>query len=69
MLAFIEGEEEVSKIGDVSLEGINAGFDSKSQIYTFVDGEFLTFFKSVENTMDLQNASDKITKEVSSKKD
>ena len=54
LLAFIEGEEEVSKIGDVSLEGINAGFDSKSQIYTFVDGEFLTFFKSVENTMDLQ---------------
>ena len=54
LLAFIEGEEEISKIGNVTLEGITAGFDSKSQIYSFVEGEMLTFFRSVDNTIDLQ---------------
>ena len=53
LLAFIEGEEEVSKIGDVTIEGIIAGYDAKAQIYSFVDGEMLTFFRSVENTIDL----------------
>jgi len=54
LLAFIEGEDEVSKIGDVTIEGIIAGYDSKAQVYSFVDGEMLTFFRSVENTVDLQ---------------
>ena len=54
LLAFIEGEEEVSKIGDVTIEGIKAGYDSKAQTYSYVDGEMLTFFRSVENTIDLQ---------------
>jgi len=54
LLAFIEGEEETSKIGDVTIEGIVAGYDAKAQIYSFVDGEMLTFFRSVENTIDLQ---------------
>jgi len=54
LLAFIEGEERVSKIGDVTIEGITAGYDSKAQVYSFVDGEMLTFFRSVENTIDLQ---------------
>ena len=53
LLAFIEGEEEVSKIGDVTIEGIIAGYDAKAQIYSFVDGEMLTFYRSVENTIDL----------------
>jgi len=54
LLAFIEGENEVSKIGDVTIEGITAGYDSKAQTYSFVEGEMLTFFRSVENTIDLQ---------------
>ena len=54
LLAFIEGENQVSKIGDVTIEGIIAGYDSKAQIYSFVDGEMLAFFRSVENTIDLQ---------------
>jgi len=54
LLAFIEGEDEVSKIGDVTIEGIIAGYDPKAQVYSFVDGEMLTFFRSVENTVDLQ---------------
>ena len=53
LLAFIEGEEEVSKIGDVTIEGIIAGYDAKAQIYSFVDGEMLTFFRSVEISIDL----------------
>jgi len=54
LLAFIEGENETSKIGDVTLEGIIAGYDAKAQTYSFVEGEMLTFFRSVENTIDLQ---------------
>ena len=54
LLAFIEGEDEVSKIGDVTIEGITAGYDAKAQVYSYVDGEMLTFFRSVENTIDLQ---------------
>ena len=54
LLAFIEGENEVSKIGDVTIEGIIAGYDAKAQTYSFVEGEMLTFFRSVENTIDLQ---------------
>ena len=54
LLAFIEGEDEVSKIGDVTIEGIIAGYDPKAQVYSFVEGEMLTFVRSVENTVDLQ---------------
>ena len=54
LLAFIEGQDEVSKIGDVTIEGITAGYDAKAQTYSFVDGEMLTFFRSVENTIDLE---------------
>jgi len=54
LLAFIEGENEVSKIGDVIIEGITAGYDAKAQTYSFVEGEMLTFYRSVENTIDLQ---------------
>ena len=54
LLAFIEGENEVSKIGDVTIEGITAGYDAKAQTYSFVEGEMLTFYRSVENTIDLQ---------------
>jgi hypothetical protein len=53
LLAFIEGEEKVSKIGDVLIEGITAGYDAKAQIYSFVEGDMLTFYRSVENTIDL----------------
>ena len=54
LLAFIEGDETSSKIGDVTIEGITVGYDPKAQIYSFVDGEMLIFFRSVENTIDLQ---------------
>ena len=54
LLAFIEGQDEVSKIGDVTIEGITAGYDAKAQTYSFVEGEMLTFFRSVENTIDLE---------------
>jgi hypothetical protein len=54
LLAFIEGDETSSKIGDVTIEGITVGYDPKAQIYSFVDGEMLVFFRSVENTIDLQ---------------
>ena len=54
LLAFIEGQDEVSKIGDVTIEGITAGYDAKAQTYSFVEGEMLTFYRSVENTIDLQ---------------
>ena len=53
LLAFIEGEEKVSKIGDVLIEGITTGYDAKAQIYSFVEGDMLTFYRSVENTIDL----------------
>ena len=54
LLAFIEEEETRGKIGDVVIEGIKVGYDSKAQVYSFVEGEMLTFFRSVENTVDLQ---------------
>lgn len=53
LLSFIEGEEKISKIGDVTIEGITAGYDAKAQTYSFVEGEMLVFFRSVENTIDL----------------
>tara|TARA_R110000751_G_scaffold11714_2_gene40843 strand:+ start:816 stop:1880 length:1065 start_codon:yes stop_codon:yes gene_type:complete len=58
LLAFIEEEETSGKIGDVKIEGIKVGYDSKAQVYSFVEGEMLTFFRSVDNTVDLQIAKE-----------
>ena len=45
---------QVSIIEGVEIEGIKAGFDPNNQTYTFVEGSVLTFFRSVENTIDLE---------------
>ena len=45
---------QVSVIEGVSIEGIKAGFDPDNQTYLFVEGSILTFFRSVENTIDLE---------------
>ena len=45
---------QVSVIEGVSIEGIKAGFDPDNQTYLFVEGSVLTFFRSVENTIDLE---------------
>ena len=45
---------QVSVIDGVSIEGIKAGFDPDNQTYLFVEGSILTFFRSVENTIDLE---------------
>ena len=59
LLAFIEDDDSgVQKIGDVTIEGIKVGYDSKAQVYSFVEGEMLTFFRSVDNTVDLQIAKE-----------
>ena len=47
-------KKEVAQIGGVELEGILPGFDQQNQTYTFVEGEVLTIFRSVENTFDLE---------------
>ena len=47
-------KKEVAEIGGVELEGILPGFDQQNQTYTFVEGEVLTIFRSVENTFDLE---------------
>ena len=47
-------DAKVSEIDGVKLEGILAGFDQQNQTYTFVEGEALTIFRSVENTFDLE---------------
>ena len=45
---------EAGQIAGVQIEGIIPGFDPQNQIYTFVEGEVLTIFRSVENTVDLE---------------
>ena len=35
-------------------KGIVPGFDQNAQVYTFVEGEYLTLVRQVENTIDLQ---------------
>jgi len=45
---------EAGQIAGVQIEGIIPGFDPQNQIYTFVEGEILTIFRSVENTVDLE---------------
>jgi len=47
-------DAQVSEIDGVKLEGILPGFDKQNQTYTFVEGEVLTIFRSVENTFDLE---------------
>ena len=59
LLAIIEvsvtkEDAQVSEIDGVKLEGILAGFDQQNQTYTFVEGEVLTIYRSVENTFDLE---------------
>jgi len=43
-----------AEIAGVKIEGILPGFDQQNQTYTFVEGEVLTIFRSVENTFDLE---------------
>ena len=45
---------EAEQIAGVQIEGIAPGFDPQNQTYTFVEGEVLTIFRSVENTVDLE---------------
>ena len=45
---------KVSELDGVKIEGVLAGFDQQNQTYTFVEGEILTFYRSVENTIDLE---------------
>ena len=47
-------QAEAEQIAGVQIEGIVPGFDPQNQIYTFVEGEVLTIFRSVENTVDLE---------------
>jgi hypothetical protein len=47
-------DAQVSEIDGVKIEGILPGFDKQNQTYTFVEGEVLTIFRSVENTFDLE---------------
>ena len=47
-------KQKVSELDGVQLEGILAGFDQNNQTYTFVEGEILTIFRQVENTVDLE---------------
>jgi hypothetical protein len=47
-------DAQASEIDGVKLEGILAGFDQQNQTYTFVEGEVLTIYRSVENTFDLE---------------
>jgi hypothetical protein len=45
---------EAGEIDGVKIEGIVPGFDQNAQVYTFVEGEYLTLVRQVENTIDLQ---------------
>tara|TARA_R110002051_G_scaffold37349_1_gene80292 strand:- start:78 stop:1151 length:1074 start_codon:yes stop_codon:yes gene_type:complete len=56
LVSLKKGKQKTSKLGDVKIEGITAGYDAKAQIYSFVDGEVLTFYRQVENTVDLEIA-------------
>ena len=47
-------EQSEGELDGVKLEGIIPGFDQDAQVYTFVEGEIFTFFRQVENTIDLQ---------------
>ena len=47
-------EGEAGEIDGIKIEGIVPGFDQNAQVYTFVEGEYLTLVRQVENTIDLQ---------------
>ncbi len=47
-------DREVAELDGVQLEGIVPGFDPQLQIYSFTEGEVLTLFRQVENTVDLE---------------
>lgn len=49
-----ETETEVQNLGDITIEGITVGYDPEKQLYSFVEGEFISFVRQVENTVDLQ---------------
>jgi hypothetical protein len=51
-------DSKAAEIDGVKIEGILAGFDQQNQTYTFVEGEVLTIFRSVENTFDLELEKD-----------
>ena len=45
LVSLKKGKQKTSKLGDVKIEGITAGYDAKAQIYSFIDGEVLTFYR------------------------
>ena len=47
-------EGDAGELDGVKIEGIIPGFDQNAQVYTFVEGEFFTLFRQVENTIDLE---------------
>ena len=47
-------EADEGELDGVQIEGIIPGFDQNAQTYTFVEGEILTLFRQVENTIDLE---------------
>ena len=47
-----DGEER--EIAGVKIEGIVPGFDQNAQLYSFVEGEFITLFRQVDNTVELE---------------
>jgi hypothetical protein len=47
-------KSQVTVLDGVEIEGVKAGFDPDNQTYLFVEGSMLTFFRAVENTIDLQ---------------
>jgi len=49
-----ETETEVQKLGDITIEGITVGYDPNLQLYSFVEGQYISFVRQVENTVDLQ---------------
>ena len=50
----VGSKAQVSILNGVEIEGVKAGFDPVNQSYTFVEGSILTFFRAVENTIDLE---------------
>mgnify|MGYP003633363438 CR=1 FL=1 len=50
----VGAKAQVSILNGVEIEGVKAGFDPTNQSYTFVEGSILTFFRAVENTIDLE---------------
>ena len=47
-------EKAGAELDGVKIEGILPGFDQQNQTYTFVEGEVLTIYRAVENTIDLE---------------